>query len=298
MNPETAIDGYKVDHIRQYPKGTRVIFSNLTARKTRRPNVDKVVFFGLQYFVKEYLIKQWNDNFFSQPKEKVIARFQRRIDNYLGPNNVGTEHIEKLHDLGYLPISIYALPEGSVHNLRVPSLVIFNTQQNEDGGFWVTNYLETILSNIVWGMCTSATTAFQYLKLFRQFANETVGNTDFVQWQGHDFSFRGMMGLEAAQMSGAAHLLSFTGSDTIPAIDFLEDYYNANCEKELIGGSVAATEHSVACTQITNFLIKYHAVEEVFNEKTGGWDLIRVLNETEFNHASLKDSHRTTEDVG
>ncbi len=68
-----------------------------------------------------------------------------------------------------------------------------------------------------------------------------------MQWQGHDFSFRGMDGPESAARSGAAHLLSFTGTDTLPAIDYLEDYYGADCEKELIGGSVPATEHSVMC---------------------------------------------------
>lgn len=244
MNPETLIDGYKVDHKRQYPNGTEVIFSNLTARKTRRPNTDSVVFFGLQYFIKRYLIKEWNEEFFKKPKAEVLARFKRRIDNYLGPNNVGIDHISALHDLQYLPIAIYALPEGTVYPLRVPSLVIYNTKEEF---FWLTNYLETILSTSIWGMCTSATTSYQYKKLLKKAALDTVGEDSFVQWQGHDFSFRGMFGLEAAQMSGAAHLLSFAGTDTLPAIDFLEEYYNANCEKELVGGSVAATEHSVMC---------------------------------------------------
>jgi nicotinamide phosphoribosyltransferase len=148
---------------------------------------------------------------------------------------------------------IVALPEGTEYPIGVPCMMIWNTK---DEFFWVTNYLETILSTSIWGMCTSATTAHQYKKLLVKFAMETVGNTDFVQWQGHDFSFRGMFGMEAACMSGASHLFSFTGTDTIPAIDFLEQYYGANCEKELIGGSVAATEHSVACTTILNFVEK------------------------------------------
>jgi nicotinamide phosphoribosyltransferase len=244
LNPVTAIDGYKVDHRRQYPDQTEIIFSNLTARTTRRNYTDKMVFFGLQYFIKDFLIKRWNADFFQQPKEAVISRFERRINNYLGPNNVGTQHIADLHDLGYLPIKIMALPEGSVYPLRVPCLVIFNTDERF---FWLTNYLETILSTNVWGMCTSATTAHEYKKILSKYALETDGNTDFVNWQGHDFSFRGMFGAEAAAMSGAAHLLSFTGTDTIPAIDFLEDYYLADSDKELVGGSVAATEHSVMC---------------------------------------------------
>lgn len=244
LNPVTAIDGYKVDHRRQYPDNTEVIFSNLTARSTRRDYTEQMVFFGLQYFVKSFLIKSWNEDFFQQPKEEVIRRFSRRINNYLGPNNVGTEHIADLHDLGYLPIKIMALPEGSVYPLKVPCLVIFNTDERF---FWLTNYLETILSTSVWGMCTSATTANEYKKILTDYALQTVGNSEFVNWQGHDFSFRGMFGAEAAAMSGAAHLLSFTGTDTIPAIDFLEDYYNANSDLEFVGGSVAATEHSVMC---------------------------------------------------
>lgn len=260
MNAITLIDGYKVDHRRQYPAKTQFIFSNFTPRKTRRKNTDKVVFFGLQYFIKKYLIQNWNDTFFKQPKEKVIAAFSRRINNYLGPNSVGTQHVSDLHDLGYLPVEIWALPEGTRYNLRVPSFVIFNTDSRF---FWLTNYLETIASTTIWGPCTSATTAAEYRILLNKFALETTGSTDFVQWQGHDFSFRGMFGLEAACMSGAGHLLSFTGTDTIPAIDFLEEYYNANAEKELIGGSVAATEHSVASTLIGNVIEKYlHSSEQ------------------------------------
>lgn len=244
LNPATAIDGYKVDHRRQYPNNTEVVFSNLTARTTRREYTDNLVFFGLQYFIKNFLIKSWGEDFFRQPKEAVIRNFSRRINNYLGPNNVGTQHIADLHDLGYLPIKIMALPEGSVYPLKVPCLVIFNTDERF---FWLTNYLETILSTNVWGMCTSATTAHEYKKILTAFALETDGSTEFVNWQGHDFSFRGMFGAEAAAMSGAAHLLSFTGTDTIPAIDFLEHFYAANSDLELVGGSVAATEHSVMC---------------------------------------------------
>lgn len=251
--PETCIDGYKVGHIHQYDKETTLIFSNCTARSTRRKDVEKVVYAGGQYFCKDFLIKEWNENFFSLPKEVVVSRFARRINNYLGPNNIGTEHIEKLHDLGYLPIEIYALPEGTEYDIKIPCLVIWNTVPEF---FWVTNYLETILSTSLWGICTSATTALQYKKLLTKFALETVGNADFVQWQAHDFSFRGMFGYEAACLSGAGHLFCFTGTDTVPAIDFLEDYYHADCEKELVGGSVAATEHSVACSVILNFVEK------------------------------------------
>lgn len=290
LNPVIAIDGYKVDHRRQYPDGTQLIFSNLTARGTRRTYTDKMVFFGLQYFIKDFLIDNWNRDFFQQPKDKVIAAFERRINNYLGPNNVGVAHIADLHDLGYLPIKIMALPEGSVYPLKVPCLVIHNTDERF---FWLTNYLETILSANVWGMCTSATTAHQYKKILTHYANETDGSTEFVNWQGHDFSFRGMFGVQAATMSGAAHLLSFTGTDTIPAIDFLEQYYNADSDKELVGGSVAATEHSVMCAGgMENELETFRRlIEDIYPQGivsivSDSWDFWQVM--TDFT-VKLKD---------
>lgn len=238
-------DGYKVGHKFQYPEGTTLVYSNLTPRKSYDGEADGIIFFGLQYFIKEYLQQQFDENFFKQPKQKVIDHYKRRIDNYLGKDSITYDHIEKLHDLGYLPVEIKAMPEGSFVPMRVPVLTIKNTKPEF---FWLTNMLETLMSAILWKPSTSATTSFRYLKQFTEYAKETVGNdTGFVTWQGHDFSFRGMSGVEDAVISGAGHLLSFTGTDTIPAIDFLESYYGANCEKELIGGSVPATEHSVMC---------------------------------------------------
>ena len=239
------VDGYKVDHRRQYPTNSLLVFSNLTPRGTRVNGLDKVITFGLQYFMKKYLIEEWNRTFFNQPLDTVTARYGRRLLGYLGVNNIGDQHIRDLHALGYLPLEIWALPEGSNVNLRVPTFVVWNTDARF---FWLTNAIETILSTTIWGPCTSATTAVMYRQIFEKWANETAPEViGFVPWQGHDFSFRGHFGFEAACMSGAAHLLAFTGTDTLPAIDFLEEYYNADCEKELVGGSVAATEHSVMC---------------------------------------------------
>lgn len=244
MNPFHLTDGYKVDHRSQYPLGTERVYSNFTPRKSRIDGVDGVVFFGLQYFIKKYLQDDFNRNFFAKNKEEVVARYKRRIEQYLGPGAITYEHIAALHDLGYLPLEIRALPEGTLTPFRVPMFTIENT---DPAFFWLTNFLETLLSCILWLPCTSATTAFRYRVLLEQFAAETGADPAFIPFQGHDFSFRGMAGLEAAEMSGAAHLLSFAGTDTIPAIDFLEEYYGADVEKELVGVSVPATEHSVMC---------------------------------------------------
>lgn len=244
-NPPVKLDGYKVDHRPQYPRNSKLVFSNLTARGSRVDGVRHVVFFGLQYFILRYLIEDWNNNFFSQPKDEVVAKFKRRVDTYLGPGKVSSDHIAALHDLGYLPLEIWALPEGTHVPLRVPMLVVYNTHPDF---FWLTNAIETIMSVTLWLPCTSATTAFQYRRLLDAWMRLTAPEmAEFVPWQGHDFSFRGHSSFESATTSGAAHLLSFTGTDTVPAIDFLEEYYGADAERELVGGSVPATEHSVMC---------------------------------------------------
>jgi nicotinamide phosphoribosyltransferase len=262
LNPLELIDGYKLDHRRQYHPQTTQVFSNFTPRKTRRGYTEKVVFFGLQYYLKEYLIKLWDEKFFKQDKETVINNFKKRILNYTG-RDFDTDYLSDLHDLGYLPLSIYALPEGSVHDINVPCLCIFVEDSRfswlVDSGFsWLVNYLESSLSCSIWQACTSATTAYCYRKLLNEYALETVGSTDFVGWQGHDFSFRGMGGHEGAALSGAGHLLSFTGTDTLFAIPFLEEYYNADASKELVGGTVPATEHSVASNMILALTKDYY----------------------------------------
>jgi len=241
--PLLLCDGYKVDHRRQYPDGTTMVYSNFTPRGSRVAGVDRVVFFGLQYFIQEYLVRQFNEHFFQQPEDQVVDEYQRVMDGYLGPGSVSCHHIRSLHQLGYLPLSIKAVHEGTAVKLRTPMLTIMNTHPDF---FWLTNKLETILSNVLWMPCTSATTAWMYRKTFDRYAQETGASPDFVPWQGHDFSFRGMAGVEAAVLSGAAHLLSFYGTDTIPAIRFLEQYY-PDSTPGIIGGSVPATEHSVMC---------------------------------------------------
>lgn len=237
-------DFYKVDHRRQYPKGTQFVYSNFTPRISRMPGVDSVVVFGIQYFIKDYLIRRFTDSFFKKPKELVVAQYKRRMDTSLGPGSITVEHVEALWELGYLPVKIKALDEGTVCPLKVPILTIQNTIPEF---YWVTNFLETLLSNVLWHPITSATIAYQYKKVLTEYALKTSDMPEFVQWQGHDFSMRGHTSFESSIVSGAAHLTSFTGTDTIPAIDWLEYHYRADAEKELIGGSVPATEHSVMC---------------------------------------------------
>ena len=244
MIPTLLCDAYKLSHPRQYPSGTEFVYSNTTARSSRMDGVDEVIVFGIQYLVEKYLIKGWTENFFTRPKDEVIPEFQRVCENYLGKGAVDPTLFADLHDLGYLPLKIKALPEGTRCPVQVPFMTITNTDSRF---FWLTNFVETLTQTVIWQAITSATIADQYKRLLVSYAEKTSSCPDFVQWQGHDFSMRGMSSVETGSVSGAAHLLSFTGTDTITAISFLEEYYGANIESELIAGSVSATEHATMC---------------------------------------------------
>lgn len=284
--PDTATDFYKTGHIRQYPQGTSFVYSNFTCRSDKLANVlpdfdGRVVFFGLQGVCKWLLRDLWNREFFYRPKDLVVARYKRRMDKALGPGAVNVDHIAALHDLGFLPVLIKALPEGSRVPIRVPVLTIQNTDQDF---YWVTNYLETQISSELWKSIHSATIAYEYRRLLGTYATRTGSPHVFVPWQGHDFSARGMAGIYDAAQSGAGHLLSFTGTDTIAAIDYLEEYYGA--ADEFVGGSVPATEHSVTCmggaeNEIETFrrLIQDVYPRGIVSLVSDTWDFWRVINE-------------------
>lgn len=285
MNKETILltDGYKLDHRRQYPEGTEFVYSNWTPRANHYfpEATEGTVVFGIQYFIKEYLLKKFTQEFFNMPKQDAVKAFKRRVDTFLGENNVGTQHIEDLYDLGYLPIKIKALPEGTMCPIKVPALTFINTHPEF---FWLTNYFETLISATLWLSMTSATSARLYKKELKRHAEVTgFEPSDFSI---HDFSMRGMAGLEAAIMSGMAHLTSFTGSETIPALSALEEYYNCDAEKELIAGTIPATEHSVMCaggdtTELETFR---RLITEVYPNGfvsivSDTWDFWKVMSE-------------------
>lgn len=281
--PATLLcDFYKVSHREQYPENTEYVYSTWIPRASRIENVNHVVAFGFQAFIKEYIIKYFDENFFNRPKTEIIEEYKRVIKYTLSVENPDTNHIEELHDLGYMPIKIKAVKEGTLIPLRVPMLTIENTKAEF---FWLTNYLETLMSCSMWIPTTSATIAFEYRKILERYAMETVGNVGFVPFQGHDFSMRGMGALESAKASGAGHLLSFVGTDTIPAILFAEENYNANIENELVGCSIAATEHSVMCAYGRNEFESYkRIITEVYPSGFASivsdtWDLWKVLTD-------------------
>lgn len=277
FNPMYAIDAYKLDHRRQYPVGTTGVYSNFTPRGSRIPGINKVVFFGLQAFLQDYCTDQFAE-WFDQDEDEACLEYMQFTTSVLGPNDVGTDHVRALHRLGYLPLRFNALPEGTLVPLRVPMFTVENTLPEF---FWLVNYIESVLSAAIWLPCTSATTSRHLRKLLDSKAAATGGPAAFVDWQGHDFSFRGMENVEASAASGAGHLLNFTGTDSLPALEWVHAFYPG--PNGFIGGSVAATEHSVMCAG--GELSEKETFEHLIDLYPGGilsvvsdtWDLWSVL---------------------
>ncbi|MFD0799202.1 nicotinate phosphoribosyltransferase [Maribacter chungangensis] len=242
MNALLLTDGYKTGHHQQYPQGTQQVYSNWTPRSNKYAPLgcNKVLSFG-QHYVMQWLNDYFEDNFFSKPKAAVCTELKKELSLYLN-TSYDVSHFEALHDLGYLPIRVKSLPEGVEVPIRVPMLTIVNTKP---AFYWVTNFLETILSTMLWLPMTSASIALTYKRIFKKWAIRTdADNLAFIDFQGHDFSMRGMGGLESALASGMGHASVFLGSDSLPVIHGLRAYYKAD---GFAVGSVNATEHSVMC---------------------------------------------------
>lgn len=261
IDPLLLTDFYKTIHHMCYAPGLTKLVSYWTPRMSRKENMDKVVMFGLQSFIKKYMIEYFNDNFFNIPKEEILNEYKRVISNTMGAIAADTTHIEKLHDLGYLPIQIKAVQEGTRVNIKTPMIEITNTHEEFA---WLVNYLETFMSCNIWQPMTSATIAYRYREIIEKYFDLTVENGAVTKACG-DFSMRGFSSIESAQTSSAGHLLSFTGTATISSILYLEKYYNCNIGNEIVGLGTPSTEHSVMCTYGTDELKAYkRLITEVF----------------------------------
>jgi len=264
----TVADGYKMGHGPLYPEGTNFAYGNGTPRADRLFRGSKsesmfwdskVVWFGIQAVMRE-VHGIWENSFFKKDKATVIRRYKRRMDSYLGEGMVDIEAMAALHDLGYLPVTVLSIPEGSRLNMNVPGYVIYNTLPEF---YWVVNYLETIMSSLLWAMVCNTTIAYEYRRVLEHFAHLTGSPIEGIDFQGHDFALRGINNPLAAAFCNAGHLLFFKGTDTLPAIDFVEDMYFANTDKEFIAASVVATEHAVATSNILHKLaLKLKALDK------------------------------------
>ena len=264
-------DFYKQAHAEQYPEGITKLISYATARMTRIPKEmygDKLTVFGIQAYVKDFLIERFNETFFNVPLEEAMAEYNEIIGPTFPIQYVNTGKFEALHKLGYLPVEVGCLAEGTRVPIRsafelpegqcqVPFMYIINTHPDFP---WITEFLESVTSSEVWYPMAIANQAYYY----RQIVNKWYGVTgcdDAARKSAiSEFGFRGGKSSDAAIKASSAFLTSFNKTATIPAIKYMHDYY---CDpvKE-IGGGMISTEHSVMCS---NFAVD--GDEETFLKK-------------------------------
>ncbi len=221
-------DSYKVSHYKQYPLGTEKVYSYFESRGGK---FSETYFFGLQYFIKKYLVGQVvNQHMIDEASEIYGKHFGNEELFY----KEGWEYIVKKHQ-GKLPIIIRAIPEGTV----LPTQnVLFTIENTDPKCFWLTNFLETLLVQ-VWYPLTVATNSREQKKIILKYLNET-GSPELIDFKLHDFGFRGVSSVETAGLGAAAHLTQFLGTDTVAGLTVARNYYGADCA----GFSIPASEHS------------------------------------------------------
>jgi nicotinamide phosphoribosyltransferase len=218
-------DSYKVSMFKQYPAGTTGVYSYIESRGGR---YDQTVFFGLQAFIKEYLLEPISQGDIDIADEILTAHGEPF-------NRAGWQYILDKHR-GYLPVVIRAVPEGTV----VPVKNVLATIENTDPEcFWLTTWLETALLRAVWYGTTVATQSWTIKQVILDYLERT-GDPSTIDFKLHDFGARGVSSMESAGIGGAAHLVNFMGTDTITGILFAREYYNAG----IAGFSIPAAEHS------------------------------------------------------
>ena len=224
LNAVLNVDSYKISQWTQYPPGTEGIFSYIEARK----GYESIVFFGLQAFIKEYLLEPITQEMIYEAEELLTAHGE--------PFNVeGWQYIVDVHN-GRLPISIKAVPEGTPVS---PQNVLLTIENTDPKCFWLTSYLETALLRAIWYPSTVATNSRKIKGLIAEYLDKT-GDPTGLPFKLHDFGARGSQSEETAALGGMAHLVNFMGTDTISALVGARRFYHDNCA----GFSIPASEHS------------------------------------------------------
>ena len=226
------IDIYKAGHMRFYKPGTTKVHSYLCARSTKKEQ--KALFFGLQPYLKmleKGVTKEDAQEFFQYWQEILGAE---------APEDV-KQKINSLVDLGYIPLQIKAVPEGTVIENKNVLVTVTNTHPDFH---WVVGYFESLILK-VWNTVSVATLSHKFKRLVVDMTNKTSDSDFLIPFLVHDFGYRGVSSEQTAELSGAAHLVNFCGTDTVPAVKFMKQNYGAT---GLIGASVPASEHSIHCS--------------------------------------------------
>lgn len=237
-------DTYKCCHDRMYPNNLKTLMSYWVPRKSMFQNEEnqKMVFFGLQAFIQEYLVEYFQNNFFKIPLDEILTTYKKYLNIQLGEGNYDIEKIVLLHNIGYLPLQISAIPEGTKVNMGVPCISVTNTDERFA---WLVQWIECILQAELWKPCNHATIGNMYYRIAKHWYDKTVDSDIDPRMAFADFGMRGMSCMNEAVRCSAAWLLSANKTSSIPALPYIDKYYDADCSFNHIGIGAVSTEHSV-----------------------------------------------------
>lgn len=241
VNPLLLCDNYKIFHQMLYPKGCTHITSYFTPRDTRI-DADYVINFGLQGFIKQYLIAAFDD-FFAADEDEVINEYTAVVNALVGEGTYNVENIRALHRLGYIPLKFKEIPEGTKVPIHCPMFSIENTHPDFP---WLVGTIESVISSYMWHPIVSATIGEKYRKLANKYYEKTADVSSARALC--DFSYRGQESPESAINSSAGWLLSNINCATVPVMFYMAEYYNCTIGKDLISNAACSTEHSVMCS--------------------------------------------------
>ena len=230
MNIILNVDSYKTSHFLQYPPGSTHVSSYIEARGG---DFKKAIFFGLQMFIKERLLDPVIHEDIEEAEDILLAHgvpFNRR----------GWQHIVKQHG-GFLPIEIQAVGEGMGVPIQNVLVQVVNTDPE---CAWLTSYVETALVRAVWYPTTVATLSWHCREVIKKYLEETADTIEGLPFKLHDFGARGTSSEQSAGIGGAAHLVNFSGTDTISGVMAVRRFYAHTDKNYMPAFSIPAAEHS------------------------------------------------------
>ena len=282
FNTLLKTDFYKCCHMLQYDDSVTHFTSYLTPRSSRFNTIDNMVFFGLSNFIQKYLVEDFSITFFNKDFPSIKKEFEEVLKCGLLYDeeliNKTLIKVWQLHTLGYLPIEINALPEGTICPMGVPAIEIRST--HEDFA-WVAQAIESLLSCSIWHPCISATIAHEYAKIVSKAYAKTVDNGNYKNGCC-DFSLRGQESYESALISGVAFLTSFNNCSTVETRELIRTTYLDKEVTNVFG--LTSTEHSVMCTDMAIYNSEEHIIKKLLTETYRNINFSLVADSRDFWH--------------
>ncbi|KAI1316216.1 hypothetical protein EDD11_010326 [Mortierella claussenii] len=265
-------DSYKVTHPRIYPSAQKMVaYAEARQAYSKDPNDNRIVVYGIRYIIENYIAKQWTEDDVIQA-EYFFKTHNAGFTNFPFPKDLFTKIVHE-HN-GYFPVRIEALPEGFVAYPHVPVFQIFAEGEMSR----LVTFLETLLT-MIWYPITVATLSRRAKDVIKAAYEKSVDENKFWSLDSrlHDFGFRGCTTIEQSVIGGTAHLLNFTGTDTMSAAFHAQFHLNRG---EPVGNSIPASEHSV----MMSFKTEKEAMEAMI-QQFGDGVYACVMDSYDYQHA-------------